>query len=660
MRFPWQKKALTGTPAIVESLSERSFSPYPLLGAGARQRIVDRYNTAKSANYAWMYTNSPAVRTVIDVIVENGGQMALRLYEEVAEDERHPDPDHPAALSLRYPNEGTSGDSFIRQMWKDFLVADDAFAVIEPAPGGQISLLWVPYYMVEIRGASLWRAEGYRVWHRTGESTDISTDNMFHWHGENPHDPRMGLSKLESLRDVIAEDAALQQATVELANSGLTEPAWVFRPLEAPQWSNDARRGFEEDLTNRMRRRNKTPVVLEEGMEMRSFGVSPKDAEMMAVRQWAIGRVAAEFGVPAAMVGLADNIAEARQQFVSDTLAMYCERFTRTLNHRVLVQIYDSPTYCFEFNLDEKLMGDDRIKTLVAASGRAVMTTDEARAKLNLPPIDGGDELVTPLNVMVGDNPKPSPMVNPPQDPNAPSDGGDARNPEGIPTENRRALPAAGKAEQFEPVPVLHPGFKQEIDRQHRNIDRAQAVVQRHFNRLGRSLNQKRLLLERNGEEFEAKAVDWRRWDAEFADDLERLLEDIVEKEATIYAFKLGGVFDPSRVVNYLRAMAEGAAGAINDTVRGEIADLGLDGAMANTPTHVASAGISLGGKATLWARDEAAKQSPDYEHRVKTWIPDTQRHAEFAGDTVPVGDPWPAGFAPGGAPGCRCSMSIR
>ncbi|HMF60772.1 MAG TPA: hypothetical protein VK595_10390, partial [Vicinamibacterales bacterium] len=74
---------------------------------------------------------------------------------------------------------------------------------------------------------------------------------------------------------------------------------------------------------------------------------------------------------------------------------------------------------------------------------------------------------------------------------------------------------------------------------------------------------------------------------------------------------------------------------------------------------HVESAGAGLGAGATRWAREEAARQVPGTEDRVKTWIPHTKRHARFAGDTVPLGENWPAGFAPGTAPGCRCSMSI-
>jgi hypothetical protein len=57
---------------------------------------------------------------------------------------------------------------------------------------------------------------------------------------------------LDTLRSVIAEDAALQQAIVELANAGLTEPVWAYRPVEAPNWSKPGPKRFEEDLTNRL------------------------------------------------------------------------------------------------------------------------------------------------------------------------------------------------------------------------------------------------------------------------------------------------------------------------------------------------------------------------------------------------------------------------
>jgi hypothetical protein len=120
---------------------------------------------------------------------------------------------------------------------------------------------------------------------------------------------------------------------------------------------------------------------------------------------------------------------------------------------------------------------------------------------VNLPPIDGGDELVTPSNVIVGDNPKPSVDVMPIQDPNGPAAGR-------VAPREPKALAKAPSGRQ--PAPAAASGPQGRPDRQHRNIDLAQAAVERHFNRLERSLRRRR-----------ARGLG--RWDREFADDLNGL-----------------------------------------------------------------------------------------------------------------------------------------
>jgi HK97 family phage portal protein len=644
-KFMQREKALTGTPEVLESLSERSALPFRLLGGGSRQRIQDAYNTAHSASYAWMYRSSPAVRSVIDYIARNAGQLELRLYEELSEREREPRPDHDAALSLRYPNESDSSDRWIRQMFKQFLINDDAYSLMTPAAGAQFSVFSVPTHMVEVAGESLWRADSYIITKRDGTRDRWPTENIMHWRGENPDDPRIGLSHLETLRGVVAEDAALQVAITELANSGLTEPVWAYRPLEAPLIADPATvERMEEDLTNKVHSRHRRVMVTQEGTDLKSFGVSPRDAQMFEVRKWAVERVADEYGLP-----LDDDLNVKREDFYSDCLSPYCEMFTRMLNHRVLVSVYNWTDGCFEFNLDEKHMGDDRLKALVSATGRPVMLTNEARAKVNLPPVDGGDELVTPSNVVVGE--KPSVDVMPVQDPNGPAQDGSARDGD-LPEVSRRAI--AMKSEEYEPVQQYLPERKRDLDVQHRAIDVCQGAVERHLARVERALRGKAALKRK------ATYKDWARWDEEVGRDLNAVLASLVANEGSAYALKLaGGDFDRTKVENYLREMAYGAAEGINGAVRRDLRELGLEDAMSRRPQHVESAGSSLGAGAMRFARQEAAKQSPGYESRVKSWIPNTTRHAAYAGQTVPVGANWPAGFAPGAAPGCKCSMSI-
>jgi uncharacterized lipoprotein len=210
-------------------------------------------------------------------------------------------------------------------------------------------------------------------------------------------------------------------------------------------------------------------------------------------------------------------------------------------------------------------------------------------------------------------------------------------------------MPADASGASYQRLPQFHPRRAADMERQRRNVDTFQGVVQKHFNRLERSLK--------------AKAVntDWARWDREFADDIDQQLKQTVQAEGDVYSMKLAAAanFNMNEVQHYLRAMAEGAATAINDTIRQEIKTLGLDAAMNRAPQHVSSAGTSLGARSTMWAREEAARQSGSYEQRVKSWVADTDRHAEFDGDTVPIAEDWPAGFAPGSAPNCACTESI-
>src|SRR5262245_30630169 len=262
-----RSKAITGTSEVVAAL-QRGWPAYPNLGGGARQRVVQAYQTAKSAELSWLYANSPAARSVIDVIVRNVGQLDLRLYEKVSYSERKPVEDHPALQSVQYPSETVPGDQWVRTMFRDYLIAADAVSLMVPGADQTVALKWIPISLVEFWSNNMFDAEVYRITDSVnGTFTDLPASQILHWRGEHPTDPRIGLSHLETLRSILAEDVAIQQANVELAQSGMTEPSWVFRPLEAPPWTNPARAGFEEDLRNRMRKSSTMPVVLEAGME---------------------------------------------------------------------------------------------------------------------------------------------------------------------------------------------------------------------------------------------------------------------------------------------------------------------------------------------------------------------------------------------------------
>jgi hypothetical protein len=263
------------------------------------------------------------------------------------------------------------------------------------------------------------------------------------------------------------------------------------------------------------------------------------------------------------------------------------------------------------------------------------MLTNEARARLNLPPVEDGDELVTPLNVTVGE--KPSVDVMPPQNAIGPSQDGD----------HREEMEPAKTVKQLAVSSV--PRVQGDMDRQHRYIDEVAGTLERAYARQHRSLKGRKA------------TFDTDRWDRELGDTLYRQVRSIVDREGGLYVARLlGDDFDMRQVENFLKAMAQGAAEGINRVTAQDIVDLGVEDAMGRARGERAEvAAASIGTRATVFARVEAAKQAPNPELRTKTWVANTDRHAAMAGATVPVNQSF-GGIEPGSEPGCKCTAVIN
>lgn len=127
--------------------------------------------------------------------------------------------------------------------------------------------------------------------------------------------------------------------------------------------------------------------------------------------------VAAAYYIPPPMIGILDhatfsNITEQHKMLYQDTLgpwlAMFAEEFALQLIPDLTT---GSDRVYVEFNLREKLTGafEQRAASIQTAVGGPWMTINEARALDNRPPVDGGDELIRPLNVTQNGDSDPVP-----------------------------------------------------------------------------------------------------------------------------------------------------------------------------------------------------------------------------------------------------------
>ncbi len=674
-------KALASTPAGLLTLSSgRDGIAMTPTGPGAfagssmfgfpRSSYVDGYFfTLQNASYAYMWQTQPAVRSVIGVLAGNFAQVSLKLYEEGKDGKESEDTTHPAIKSIRRPNDWQDDAELIEALASDFFIFDNAYLVkIRPEGATRTTFIRIPAYAMGVRGANRLRPDGYRIVYADGTYEALTPDQVVHWRGYNALDPRTGWSKMETLRQELISEATRIAADIDFNRGGRVKGGIIQRPMDAPEWSPAAAERFEEGWAARAQGANagRSPV-LEDGMEWIDAGITPREAEIMAARQFTLSYVCHMYGIHPALMGVyasEANLEEARSQLYEDVLPPLMRRLSGALTRSVCETEYNDTRRSFRFDLKEKLEGNliERLQMAVTITGGPVMTRNEVRAEFfGLGPIKGGDELITPLNVLAG---KPSPNTMPPPDPNTPAQDGSHRT--GGPNVAKAITPADGE--------IYTKAVARRTAAATRRVQYAKdmtRVMRRHFNRQADSMQGKA-----------ETAVDTDRWDSELAADILAVTTKAVQHEGDVVAGRLMGTFDMERAQAYLADGAKAAAAAINATTQAQI-ETAKDAQKADGPTvaqgvllvaasgRAEQIGKSMATAMTGFATNEAARQNPGETGtiRLKEWVPSgpDSRHAELAGHATPVESTFSNGGHFPGDPtlgtdataGCACTLDV-
>lgn len=136
-------------------------------------------------------------------------------------------------------------------------------------------------------------------------------------------------------------------------------------------------------------------AVLGDGLKYEAMGISPVDAQMNELLKSSAEMICSTFHVPAFKIGAGtipagQKVADLNQIYFSDCLQARMVAIERLLSEGLRL---DPAEYCFKFDLDGLLMMDQ-----VSFSGvlgtyvdKALMSPNEGRRRLNLPPVAGGE-----------------------------------------------------------------------------------------------------------------------------------------------------------------------------------------------------------------------------------------------------------------------------
>ena len=139
-------------------------------------------------------------------------------------------------------------------------------------------------------------------------------------------------------------------------------------------------------------------AVVGSGLKFEKMTMDFVDAQLIEQLGISAKMVCSSFGVPPHMVQVGDppsynNMDWLNQQYYSQTLQKHFEAIELLLDEGLGLVDVDGHTYGTWFDLDDLLRMDTKtlIEAEAAATKAAIKSSNEARARLNLPPVKGGE-----------------------------------------------------------------------------------------------------------------------------------------------------------------------------------------------------------------------------------------------------------------------------
>lgn len=149
-------------------------------------------------------------------------------------------------------------------------------------------------------------------------------------------------------------------------------------------------------------------ILLEDGMKFQSMNVAAEDIAYIEGRKLSKEDICGIFRVPQSMVGKEaegkyDSVQMKATSFIRFTMLPHIKRFEQAFQ-RSIIPRSDFGKVEVQFFVDELMRASrkERMEANKTAIMNTVNTPNEVRATENLPPMEGGDQLLVPLNMGIG------------------------------------------------------------------------------------------------------------------------------------------------------------------------------------------------------------------------------------------------------------------
>lgn len=341
----------------------------------------------------------PAVFSAVMQISQTVGSLPLHLYAQHDGTKGGKADSHPAARSIKWPNRSMSRMQLVEFLMYDAIVHGAGYArVHRDANGLPTGVVRIPNGMVDVEYSADLDEDLYTIRDEMGHIIEVVPDSsMVVFRGF------AGMSLADACSESLVLTQAAERYAIANLRNGCRPGGILTHPGKlSPDGKQRLRASWEKmhgGPENAFR-----VAVLEDGMQFTPVSGTASDAELSAIRDQQVLEVARIFNIPPTklrvMAAGGYSIEQEGLQFLSDTIRPWLVRIEAELNRKMLDPV-ERDRFYFEFSVEGMLRSDilSRFKSYSVGRNWSILTANECRRLEGLPPMEGGDALMSPVNM---------------------------------------------------------------------------------------------------------------------------------------------------------------------------------------------------------------------------------------------------------------------
>lgn len=346
----------------------------------------------------------PAQLRCISLIASDVGKMRPRLVQLTADGVWEETESAAFSPVLRKPNRYQNRIQFFTNWMESKLIRGNAYVLKERDGRGVVVRLYVldpnrVKPLVADDGSVFYELKKDQLSGLQENTVVVPASEIIHDRWNTLFHPLVGLSPIFANGLAAMQGLAIQNNSTRFFGNG-SNPGGVLTAPGAISDETAARLKAYWDANYSGENVGKV-AVLGDGLTYTPMAVNAVDAQLIEQLKWSAETVCSTYGVPAYKAGVGpapayNNVQALNQQYYSDCLQIHVESIELCLDEGLGIGAgvkVEGKTLGTEFDLDDLLRMDTatQVKTLSEATRGMLMKPDEARRKLGLGKVDGGD-----------------------------------------------------------------------------------------------------------------------------------------------------------------------------------------------------------------------------------------------------------------------------